>query len=103
MRMTIPKSQGKQPYYDARKSEWGDLFPHEPKNTPQDRYQPTRAKRPGGTTPTRGVDIGKRGDAKAGAGKKDKKSYAKLTKEILQQRKDERKARVRALKFEDEA
>lgn len=31
-RLTIPKSQGKQPYYDARKASWGDLFPHEPKN-----------------------------------------------------------------------
>ena len=28
----IPKSQGKQEYYDARKSAWGDLFPHDPKN-----------------------------------------------------------------------
>ncbi|KZT08624.1 Rsm22-domain-containing protein [Laetiporus sulphureus 93-53] len=39
MRMTIPKSQGKQPYYDARKSSWGDMFPHEPKNKPQQRFQ----------------------------------------------------------------
>ncbi|KAG8902132.1 37S ribosomal protein S22 [Tulasnella sp. 403] len=31
-RITIPKSQGKQPYYDARKASWGDIFPHEPKN-----------------------------------------------------------------------
>jgi len=38
LRMTIPKSQGKQPYYDARKSSWGDIFPHEPKNRPQVRY-----------------------------------------------------------------
>ncbi|KAI9229601.1 MAG: mitochondrial small ribosomal subunit Rsm22-domain-containing protein, partial [Piptocephalis tieghemiana] len=30
-RMTIPRSQGKIPYYDARKSRWGDLFPHPPK------------------------------------------------------------------------
>jgi len=37
MRMTVPKSQGKQPYYDARKSSWGDLFPHPPKNKPQER------------------------------------------------------------------
>ncbi|KAJ3532591.1 hypothetical protein NMY22_g7683 [Coprinellus aureogranulatus] len=37
MRLTIPKSQGKQPYYDARKSSWGDLFPHPPKNAPQER------------------------------------------------------------------
>ncbi|TFK26729.1 3-methyl-2-oxobutanoate hydroxymethyltransferase [Coprinopsis marcescibilis] len=37
MRMTVPRSQGKQPYYDARKSSWGDLFPHPPKNAPQER------------------------------------------------------------------
>jgi ribosomal protein RSM22 (predicted rRNA methylase) len=34
-RHTIPKSQGRQEYYDARKSAWGDLFPHAPKNGPQ--------------------------------------------------------------------
>ncbi|TCD70126.1 37S ribosomal protein S22 [Steccherinum ochraceum] len=39
MRMTIPKSQGKQPFYDARKSEWGDIFPHAPKNSPQMRFE----------------------------------------------------------------
>ncbi|KAG6851369.1 hypothetical protein H0H93_005767 [Arthromyces matolae] len=60
MRLTIPKSQGKQAFYDARKASWGDLFPHAPKNAPQERYQPTRAKREGGTTPVRGSDIGKR-------------------------------------------
>ncbi|KAM0788738.1 hypothetical protein ACM66B_002830 [Microbotryomycetes sp. NB124-2] len=32
---TIPKSQGRQPYYDARKVAWGDTFPHAPKNGPQ--------------------------------------------------------------------
>lgn len=31
-RMTIPKSQGKIPYRDARKAAWGDLFPHNSKN-----------------------------------------------------------------------
>lgn len=31
-RIVIPRSQGKQEYYDARKAEWGDLFPHEPRN-----------------------------------------------------------------------
>ena len=31
-RHTIPKSQGRQPYYDARKARWGDTFPHAPKN-----------------------------------------------------------------------
>jgi ribosomal protein RSM22 (predicted rRNA methylase) len=34
-RHTIPKSQGKQAYYDARKSSWGDSFPWEGKNGPQ--------------------------------------------------------------------
>jgi ribosomal protein RSM22 (predicted rRNA methylase) len=38
MRMTIPRSQGKQPYYDARKSGWGDIFPHPPKNSAQERH-----------------------------------------------------------------
>lgn len=33
-RMIIPKSQGKIPYRDARKSAWGDLFPHASKNPP---------------------------------------------------------------------
>jgi len=31
-RIVIPRSQGKQPFYDARKAEWSDLFPHHPKN-----------------------------------------------------------------------
>lgn len=34
-RHTIPKSQGRQAYYDARKVSWGDTFPHAPKNGPQ--------------------------------------------------------------------
>lgn len=34
-RHTIPKSQGRQPYYDARKAHWGDAFPHPPKNGAQ--------------------------------------------------------------------
>lgn len=34
-RHTIPKSQGRQAYYDARKAHWGDAFPHAPKNGPQ--------------------------------------------------------------------
>ncbi|PFH52318.1 hypothetical protein AMATHDRAFT_140364 [Amanita thiersii Skay4041] len=37
LRMTIPKSQGKQPFYDARKSAWGDIFPHAPKKPGQER------------------------------------------------------------------
>jgi ribosomal protein RSM22 (predicted rRNA methylase) len=34
-RHTIPRSQGKQPYYDARKSSWGDAFPWQSKNGPE--------------------------------------------------------------------
>ncbi|GJE86251.1 Rsm22-cox11 tandem protein [Phanerochaete sordida] len=45
IRMTVPKSQGKQPYYDARKSAWGDIFPHDPKNAPQVRFTPEMAGR----------------------------------------------------------
>ncbi|KAF8347029.1 mitochondrial small ribosomal subunit Rsm22-domain-containing protein [Amanita rubescens] len=44
MRMTIPRSQGKQPYYDARKSSWGDLFPHQPKNPAQERHLGPKSK-----------------------------------------------------------
>ncbi|CAE6495971.1 unnamed protein product [Rhizoctonia solani] len=33
-RITIPRSQGKQAYYDARKANWGDAFPHPPRITP---------------------------------------------------------------------
>lgn len=33
-RIIVPKSQGKQIYYDARKCKWGDLWPHPPKNSP---------------------------------------------------------------------
>jgi len=46
LRMTVPKSQGKQPYYDARKSSWGDIFPHQPKNPPQLRH-PQHQNQPG--------------------------------------------------------
>jgi ribosomal protein RSM22 (predicted rRNA methylase) len=31
-RIVIPKSQGKQVYYDARKAGWGDLFPYDSKH-----------------------------------------------------------------------
>ncbi|TFK56512.1 Rsm22-domain-containing protein [Heliocybe sulcata] len=97
LRMTIPKSQGKQPYYDARKSGWGDIFPHEPKNKPQIRYQPTRAKRKGGTTATEGSNIGKRKQQKKkdkyppgfGQMKKEKRRRTKAFLQELRERTDE--------------
>ncbi|WWC67921.1 3-methyl-2-oxobutanoate hydroxymethyltransferase [Kwoniella pini CBS 10737] len=33
-RLTFSKSHSKQGYHDARKSTWGDIFPHTPKSTP---------------------------------------------------------------------
>ncbi|KAJ3558994.1 hypothetical protein NM688_g608 [Phlebia brevispora] len=90
MRMTIPKSQGKQPFYDARKSRWGDIFPHDPKNKPQERYQPKRA----GDTKTvalKGEDIGKR----AGNHKKVRASYAELSGDIKEQNRRLRRERKR--------
>jgi ribosomal protein RSM22 (predicted rRNA methylase) len=90
LRMTIPKSQGKQPYYDARKSAWGDIFPHEPKNTPQERYVP-----PDGRGPVRGSDIGKRGvDVRnATDSGKDSASYRRLAEELKRKKTDLRRAR----------
>lgn len=59
MRLTIPRSQGKQPYYDARKSSWGDIFPHGPKNAPQIRFQATGGEATD-VSALPGADIGKR-------------------------------------------
>ena len=72
MRMTIPKSQGKQPFYDARKSSWGDIFPHEPKNPPQERFAATSAR------PMRGRASGRSSDG-VGAKRRD---YTDLAKEL---------------------
>ncbi|KAI0778648.1 mitochondrial small ribosomal subunit Rsm22-domain-containing protein [Trametes elegans] len=85
MRMTIPKSQGKQPFYDARKSDWGDIFPHEPKNKPQVRNQPLYP----GHTPS-GQDIGKRRHHESG---RSKASYSTLAEESKGRRRDKRRAR----------
>jgi ribosomal protein RSM22 (predicted rRNA methylase) len=81
MRLTIPKSQGKQPYYDARKSNWGDLFPHESKNKAVERNQPMHD----GAT-----DIGKRGRVN-----KKQHSYEKLGADIKDRKKKERMQRLR--------
>lgn len=90
--MTVPKSQGKQPYYDARKSEWGDIFPHEPKNRPQIRHQPTTAKRQGGKAPATGAGIGKR------SSKLSADSYSHLTNEVTLEKKKMRRERRRSQK-----
>jgi ribosomal protein RSM22 (predicted rRNA methylase) len=74
MRLTIPRSQGKQEYYDARKSDWGDIFPHPPKNRPQVRVSGSRAGKDGPL----GNDIGKR----KRRNDVDQNSYGKLSESI---------------------
>lgn len=89
MRLTFPRSQGKQVYYDARKSAWGDVFPHSPRNKEVERYRPPVE----GSRIKQGNDIGKRGT------KTDdrtvKHSYEKLEDDIKNRKKDERRQRRR--------
>lgn len=103
MRLIVPKSQGKQPYYDARKSNWGDIFPHEPKNAPQERYQPRRAKRTGGTTAVKESDIGKRSGKTPREDKTEKGhvSYEELARKLKEDRKKSmRDTRIAAQRVE---
>ncbi|CAE6450919.1 unnamed protein product [Rhizoctonia solani] len=51
-RITIPRSQGKQAYYDARKANWGDAFPHPPRITPLIRTRGIRRLGPADSTTT---------------------------------------------------
>lgn len=91
MRMTIPKSQGKQEYYDARKSNWGDIFPHPPKNPPQVRDIPCNTKR-GLDSAVAGSDIGKR----SRSGKpKDRPNYADISETLREQRKKSKRDKIR--------
>lgn len=86
LRVTIPKSQGKQAYYDARKSQWGDLFPHDSKIPPVERYQPLT-----GNAPAQGTDIGKR-KAKPDA-KQRGFSYEKVAADVKARKKQDRRER----------
>ncbi|KAJ6601394.1 Rsm22-domain-containing protein [Mycena vulgaris] len=96
MRMTIPKSQGKQPFYDARKSGWGDIFPHPPKNPPQVRHQPQREK--GKERPVKGSDIGKRG----GKDKVKGVNYETLAVDLMAKRKKSRRDQIARKQSQDE-
>ena len=89
MRLTIPKSQGKQAYYDARKSTWGDMFPHPSKNKEVERFRPPAE----GASFKKGNDIGKRGANQDS--KKIRYSYEKLGNEIKNRKKDVRWQRRR--------
>lgn len=79
MRLTIPKSQGKQPFYDARKSSWGDIFPHTPKNAPLERNQPKTRGLKNPAAVVTGGDIGKRKDHFKN---KERVSYSKVADEV---------------------
>ena len=80
MRLTITKSQGKQAYYDARKSSWGDIFPHPPKNRALVRFVPDGNP----NMPFIGQDIGKRGDTHK---KRERLSYEAIADAIRENRK----------------
>ena len=96
MRLTIPKSQGKQAFYDARKSSWGDIFPHPPKNRALERLVPLNPKRP-----SSGEDIGKRGDSRKN---REILSYEAVADSIREKRKMSKReyARTRGSKVWDE-
>ncbi|KAL0577279.1 37S ribosomal protein S22 [Marasmius crinis-equi] len=90
MRLTVPKSQGKQPFYDARKSNWGDIFPHETKNKPQVRF-------PAGARDNnfrKGSDIGKRNDSFREKSKTSYEAVAESLKEVKGKSKRDRLART---------
>ncbi|KAG8691257.1 37S ribosomal protein S22 [Ceratobasidium sp. 423] len=56
-RITIPRSQGKQAYYDARKANWGDAFPHPPRITPLIRTRGIRRLGPAHATTAEGSQV----------------------------------------------
>lgn len=88
MRLTIPKSQGKQPFYDARKSSWGDIFPHPPKNRAIERFVPVNSKEPAS-----GQDIGKRRDSHKF---RQRLSYEAVAEAIREKRKMSKRAYTRS-------
>lgn len=102
MRLTIPKSQGKQAFYDARKSSWGDIFPHPSKNDPIERFQPTEE----GTTSkqhsmqdAKGSDVGKRSKKRDRKDKIHERSYAAVDDALRK----EQKARWKASRKDSES
>lgn len=94
MRFTIPKSQGKQPFYDARKSSWGDIFPHPSKNKPIERFQPTEEtiSKHRSTQGARGSDVGKRSKGRDKKDKSHERSYSALDDTLWREQKERWKA-----------
>lgn len=105
MRLTVPKSQGRQAFYDARKSLWGDIFPHPSKNKPIERFQPTDE----GTTSkqqsiqsAKGSDVGKRSKGRDRKDKTYERSYAALDDTLRREQKARWKASKKDLDFEND-
>ncbi|KAF9245720.1 hypothetical protein BU15DRAFT_85441 [Melanogaster broomeanus] len=106
MRLTIPRSQGKQAFYDARKSSWGDIFPHPSKNKPIERFQPRQAdseSKSRGPDGAKGSDIGKRSKGRdKKTDKVHKKSYAAIEEMIRKTQKARWKASRRDVAREED-
>jgi ribosomal protein RSM22 (predicted rRNA methylase) len=96
-RATIPRSQGAQPYHDARKARWGDAFPHAPKNAPVPRVVPAD-----GRGPTHGTDIGKRGVDLEADERKAREKEKRRRKEADKARKNEVRRDVLKSKWDAE-
>ncbi|KAH8835675.1 mitochondrial small ribosomal subunit Rsm22-domain-containing protein [Flagelloscypha sp. PMI_526] len=86
VRMTIPKSQGKQDYYDARKSSWGDIFPHKSVLKVVTRHEPYSA-----SGNAQGADIGKQmGLSKHKEQKRKMQSYDGISENLKKWKKSRR-------------
>lgn len=99
MRLTITKSQGKQIFYDARKSTWGDIFPHPPRSRALVRFVPDNSTL---AQPLSGKDIGKRVDSHK---ERERLSYEAIADAIRENRKKSKRefARTRGSKvWEDD-
>jgi len=95
MRLTIPKSQGRQAFYDARKSSWGDIFPHPSKNDPIERFQPTEegsASKQHSMQDAKGSDVGKRSKGRDKKTKTHERSYAAVDDTLRREQKARWKA-----------
>jgi hypothetical protein len=70
------------------------MFPHQPKNAPQERYQPKRTNKDGAATLVKGAHIGKKNKKnRAAVGT----SYASLADDLKEKKKLARKERFKGM------
>src|ERR1051325_5197039 len=86
----IPKSQGRVPYRDARKSTWGDLFPHEPKNPATRRYIPQSIEQ----SDIKGVKSKKKDQVRIPSGQQSIKSVKKKIRSLRRKERPENEDNV---------